>query len=322
MNRTLVRSLIRTLVAALTLAGLLATRGHAAPGTGRCPAGGVCFFAVGDTGSGAPAQLAVAGGIRAKCAADGCAFGVLLGDLIYPAGAASPADPALQALIAAPYGPIGVPVYLLLGNHDYAKERWEQAAAYTAFAAANPRFLMPGGKTAYAVAHGPVLLLALDSQPLIFGAPGAEAEQATLVRGALAAPAQPWRIVAAHHPYLSNGIHGNAGRYDGRFWSRSSGRPWRSFLEREVCGRGAQVFLAGHDHNRQVLPPVPRCRDVQLHVVSGAGGSDLYKLPGSNPAVWQSASLGFAYFRVTPQRLEIEMVDAAGRVEHTSVLTR
>ena len=319
MNRFL---LALSLLGIFSLAVLLPAVLPAAPAPGRCPKDAVCFFAVGDTGSGTPAQASVASGIRAKCAAHGCSFGVLLGDLIYPAGVSTPDDPALRRLIADPYGPIGVPVYLLLGNHDYAKKHWEQAEAYAAFAAGNPRFLMPGGKTAYAVSHGPLLLLALDSQQLLLGAPGAEEAQAALARQTLAAPAQPWRIVAAHHPYLSNGKHGNAGRYDRSFFTRASGHAYRGFLEREVCGRGAQVFLAGHDHNRQVLKPAKRCPDVKLHVVSGAGGSDLYELPGDNAAEWQSASLGFAYFRVTASRMEIEMVDLAGKVEHTSVLTR
>jgi hypothetical protein len=292
-------------------------------GTGPCPADGVCFFAMGDTGTGDGNQAAVAQGIRAKCAADGCAFGLLLGDLIYDRGATSPADPQFQSKFEEPYSLVTGPFYAALGNHDYNAtgngQNWGQESAYLGYASSQPKFLLPGGVTAYSVEVAPVLLLGLDTQQILYDPAGAMAEQALLASGALAVTAQPWRIAFGHHPYLSNGPHGNAGAYDSGAAFPENGRNVKDFVEANLCGQ-VDVYLSGHDHSRQVFAPPPGCLGTTF-VVSGAGARLTGFPKGNTPApLFSKSSLGFAYFRVTPGVLHIEMLARNGAAEYSLTL--
>jgi tartrate-resistant acid phosphatase type 5 len=127
----------------------------------------------------------------------------------------------------------------------------------------------------------------------------AYAEQEALVPPPLHAAssgAQPWVVAFGHHPYRSNGENGNAPpRLD-------------RFLESVMCPR-ADLYLAGHDHNLQMLT-APGCR--ALLVVAGGGGYETYALPGTQPTLFQARSLGFAYVVLTPSRMRVELVDGDG----------
>jgi hypothetical protein len=278
---------------------------------------------VGDTGTGDANQAAVAAGIAAKCATDGCAFGLLLGDLIYEAGASSPTDPQFQAKFAQPYASVAGPFYAVLGNHDYNGkgdwQNWGQEANYIGYAASQAKFALPGGRVAYPLESAPVLLLGLDTQQVLYDSGGAVASQAALVASALAGSSQPWRIAFGHHPYRSNGPHGNAGSYDAGAGFPENGQRVKDFIEGHVCGQ-FDLYLAGHDHNRQVFAAPPACPGT-VFVVSGAGAK-LTGLSNSNTPgpLFQRSSRGFAYVRATPIRLEIEMLAQDGSLEFSLVL--
>ncbi|HLE48300.1 MAG TPA: hypothetical protein VI818_08390, partial [Candidatus Thermoplasmatota archaeon] len=80
-----------------------------------------------------------------------------------------------------------------------------------------------------------------------------------------------WKFAFAHHPYVSNSRHGDAGLYDN---VAGRGLPYRLMLEDLVCD-SFQVFFAGHDHNLQWLKPVRTCGRTEF-IVSGAGGAGIY----------------------------------------------
>jgi tartrate-resistant acid phosphatase type 5 len=83
-------------------------------------------------------------------------------------------------------------------------------------------------------------------------------------------------------------------------------------MEENAC-RAADLYLAGHDHNLQVLEP-PRgspCRS--LFIVSGAGGYATYGFPGGNPSLFQAQTFGFAYVTIEAARLSVEVFDADGQ---------
>lgn len=280
-------------------------------GTNNCPSGGLCFFAMGDTGTGACDQSVVAAGVKAKCDADGCDFGVLLGDMFYPAGVTSANDPQWAAKFEQPYSGIDLPFYGVLGNHDYADTNSSLGDFYVSYAAGSAKFRMPD--KFYGFEMGDALFLALDSQAILKDWGTSNADQAGLFSGLLSAPGKPWKIAMSHHPYLSNGAHGNAGSYDGQpAASLSSGIKVKEFLEAQLCG-GVDVFLAGHDHSRQVLFGNASCSGV--FVVSGGGGKSITPVGGANVYQFQKSSLGFAYFQITSSQLVIEMLDQYGQLE-------
>lgn len=83
----------------------------------------------------------------------------------------------------------------------------------------------------------------------------------------------PWKISFAHHPYVSNGLHGNAGSFDGMQSIpgsplTSSGQPWLEFHNESTCKLGVDFFMFGHDHDLEWLKPVSACGKTQF-VLSG-----------------------------------------------------
>jgi hypothetical protein len=157
-----------------------------------------------------------------------------------------------------------VPVYALLGNHDYASpESVELERKVVPLFLPNWR-MQESGASVVELGQG-VSLVLFESDPVFRGA--APEGLASALRGA----AGPWRILAAHHPIAVVGT--------------SEREAYQSFRARvlaeiEAAGVPVQIYLSGHEHNLQVLgmePPAP-----PLHVISG-GGSGGRKLRDENP---------------------------------------
>lgn len=112
---------------------------------------------------------------------------------------------------------------------------------------------------------------------------------------ALADSQATWRIAFGHHPYLSNGRHGNAGNDEGLlFVPVANGDGVETFMEDHVCGH-IDLYLCGHDHNRHWLDPTCGTE----FIVSGAAAktTDLENRDG-NPTIWEDdQSEGFAWVR-------------------------
>jgi hypothetical protein len=78
----------------------------------------------------------------------------------------------------------------------------------------------------------------------------------------LARAGADWVFLAGHHPYRSNGTHGNAGDYDAPELAGipipnplpiQNGDALKTFFDNHICNLGAQVYFSGHDHSRQWL---------------------------------------------------------------------
>jgi len=81
-----------------------------------------------------------------------------------------------------------------------------------------------------------------------------------------------WKIAFAHHPYVSNGLHGNAGEFDGtnpNLPGTTNGKPWKDFLDDSACAMGLDFFMFGHDHDIEWLKPVAGCNAKTQFVLSG-----------------------------------------------------
>src|SRR5690349_21656897 len=111
------------------VAGILPSCGDGAVPVGRAAPpplaepGVVRLLALGDAGKGNEGQRRVAVGAARACAARGCDLAVLLGDNLYPRGMESSDDPRISERTVEMYADLGVPLYLVLGNHDYAHGR-------------------------------------------------------------------------------------------------------------------------------------------------------------------------------------------------------
>lgn len=263
------------------------------------------FFAVGDGGSGGQNQRDVAAAIARKCGSDGCDFGLYLGDVIYQAGVFSPTDSQFQTKFEQPYAAITVPIYIALGNHDYDSTAFYKGEYYTAYAKTSAKWAMPA--LHYAFEQGPALFMALDTQQIVLDHQNAVATQGEYFAERIKAGGNKWKIAFGHHPYISNGHFGpTQGNFD-------------TFFETYLCGK-VDLYLAGHEHDLQVLPGTDACPGT--YVVSGGGGRSTSQVSGSLPSDFGLSAFGFAWFRVTAKNILLEMITADGRVRYSANITR
>ncbi|MEZ4316378.1 MAG: metallophosphoesterase [Myxococcota bacterium] len=283
-----------------------------APDTGP-PDTRVRFVALGDAGDGSPGQFAVADAIEAVCAQRGCDFALYLGDNLYPAGANSPTAPQFQSAFELPYAALDFPFHVVVGNHDYGNtydpSLPPNEVAYTFY---SQKWSLPA--LSYVFDRQNVRFIGIDTTAIQFGDGG---PQAPLVEAATQTWSG-WTLVFGHHPYLSNGAHGNAGAYDGVPATDpiGNGALMQTFFEDSICG-AADLYLAGHDHDRQWLEP--QC-GTEL-VVSGAGAR-LRMLYGLNPTLFQASSLGFLYVVIDGDTLTGTFYDDQGVADFERVITR
>ena len=265
-------------LALLVLAGACGPAAH--PPEGR-PL--VSLLAVGDTGSEplrlrvGDRQLAVGEALAAEDRRAPAAALLLLGDNFYPEGLLGGELVArVRRNVVRPYcrfadlsGPRSaavadscdvpaslrrpeVPIYAILGNHDYNRPESPglQREAVPRFVA---NWRVPAGRAeTVELGHG-VSLVLFDSMALYGSGAGGDD-----LRRALRSARGPWRILAGHHPVAA---------FDGdRLETRYREAVARAIAEEE---RPVHVFLAGHEHNLQIVelePPLPR-----LLAVAGSG---------------------------------------------------
>lgn len=246
------------------------------------------FIAVGDTGKGNDTQRAVAAGIKEVCRRRGCDFALLLGDNLYPDGMVSDEDPRMDEVFTQVYGELGLEFHAVLGNHDYGRRHLKvHADRQIAWATGQPLFHLPAPY--YRFEAGPAGFWALDTDAVFWT--GLQ-PQAGWLDETLGPSDVRWKVVFGHHPWLSNGKHGNAGTYEG--WSGvpySSGSALRELFENHLTG--ADLYLAGHDHNLQLLT-----KGTTTLVVSGAGASTTPIVDRGNQPALAFDVPGFAWIEL------------------------
>ncbi|MEO6698512.1 MAG: metallophosphoesterase, partial [Paraperlucidibaca sp.] len=262
---------------------------------------------------------------KAEAIRQGCQFVLGLGDNIYEEGTRSANDPQFFTKFERAYlnFPHDLPFFMVSGNHDNSaffggdgagNARGENQVDYTYAAidasgqeASNPRktprWQMPsryydftaGGTVAKPLLH----FFAIDSNQVAGGFPDASPEysystyglrQLNWLKLGMRESKARMKFAFAHHPYLSNGEHGNAGNYDDLLFEQTgqssasplapslqaallpvlAGQRYKDFMEEAVCDQ-ADVYFNGHDHDLQWLTSVPSCGKTEF-IVSGAGG--------------------------------------------------
>jgi tartrate-resistant acid phosphatase type 5 len=285
------------------------------------------FVALGDTGKGNAGQLAVGNAIAAWCATRGCEFAVLLGDNIYDTGVTSITDPQWQTKFEIPYAAVNMPFYAVLGNHDYGGggtgNEFGKGQHEVDYTAVSTKWKMPA--THYKFSRPGVDFFAANTNLSMYGT---DQTVKSDFNTWLPASTATWKFVIGHHPYRSNGPHGNAGSYDGLpFIPIANGDGVKEFLDDRVCGK-ADVYFSGHDHSDQWL--TARCGasagnpGTEL-VVAGAGASTTtLKSSGSgfNANHFQTTELGFFYVEIVNRTFTGTFVGTDGGVQFTRTFTK
>lgn len=276
----------------------------------------VRFVAMGDGGEGNDNQYRNADAIEAVCAEKGCDFVLYMGDNFYNDGVSSVDDEQFQTKFELPYADLDLPFYVVLGNHDYGSlSIWEYKANYEVeYSDHSDKWYLPDRY--YTVTHGPVQLFALDTNDvMIWGG----SDQQTWLNAELAASTATWKIAFGHHPYHSNGQHGNAGEYEGYSWLPiANGATVKDFIEESLCEH-VDLYLAGHDHNRQWLEPA--C-GMEL-VVSGAAAKTTGLEGRGNTTYFEDdTEPGFVRFEIRGNEMLGEFYGIDGVLDYSRTVTK
>ena len=299
----------------------------------------VRFIAMGDTGKGNTDQRQVAVAVRDLCAARGCDFVLLLGDNIYDSGADSVTDAQWQTKFEEPYHDIDLPFYVALGNHDYGGKllfidapgvgnEWDVGRTEVMYSDHSDKWNMPDSHYTFTWAH--VGFIVLDTNSIVWSDTTWGDQEAWLPTAISEVAGKDWVFVAGHHPYRSNGTHGNAGTYDAPEIGGielpnplpiQNGTAMKEFFDDHVCGLG-QVYFSGHDHSRQwINEPTALC-GTQM-IVSGAGATTTDIIDRGNETFYEDASEpGFMYVTVDGDTFTGEFYDKGGQQDFTRTFTR
>ena len=209
------------------------------------------MLAFGDFGNGSGEQKMVAQTIVTYHQGQRFDFAITLGDNFYSVGMESPSDPRWKTWFEDLYGPLGIPFYASLGNHDWGHP--DSPAAEILYSGLTPTWRMPAAY--YTFTAGPVQFFALDTQSVAL----AQKQREWLDRELTTSQAR-WKVVYGHHPIYSDG------NYEDRPDLIASLLP--------ILANRVDAYICGHDHNLQALQAQ---RGVRFYI-AGGGGAGLYEV--------------------------------------------
>jgi len=284
----------------------------------------VRFVALGDAGEGNDAQYAVSTAIETVCADRGCDFALYLGDNFYDSGVDDVYDPQFASKFEDPYANLDLPFYVVLGNHDLGLDglgvKFWKGPIYVDYEAHSTKWNMPAVYYSFEVEN--VKFYGLNTTDIFFGF-GADQELWIADEFINRSPEVEWNIGFGHHPYVSNGRHGNAGTYEGipaaiPYTEIPRGQYVKDFFDAGACGN-LDVYFSGHDHNRQWVGEACGTE----FVVSGAGAKTTDLEGRGNFTLFEDDTKeGFAWIEIDGRTLTGAFYDSDGVEEFTTTITK
>lgn len=246
---------------------------------------------------------------------------LLVGDNFYPCGIHSLDDPQWTK-ITQHFGPLRVPIFAVLGNHDYGDPQLDNGKLDTcgptdpdAELEETQRFADWHFPARSYELHSPLVdIVMVDTQPIASGftepfrGSATATEDVQFLKEELEHSTATWRIVVGHHTIYSSGVHGRT--------NDSLRRNMRALLPVLDSRHGADLYICGHDHDLELIGNEAGARPWFL--ISGAGsGLDAMRLRSSAepPTIFPvplNSFLGFAIVDITPARLSITFYDRLG----------
>jgi hypothetical protein len=265
------------------------------------------FMAIGDQGTGGDGQRRVAFLMNEKAGRDSLHFVITLGDNFYPRGVPSTHDIQWSTKFEAMYDlpNLSVPFYPSLGNHDH---RDGNARHQVEYSKKSDKWRMPDYCYTFSKSideHSSVQFFALNTHVIVtkeYG--GYDLQQMEWLAAELRASTATWKIVYGHHPVFSYGKHGD---------QKQMIKLVKPLLEKYEV----DVFIAGHDHDRQFLGPVSGV----AHIVCGTGAKSRDTRYGKK-TVFAETNLGFTWFRVSATELHLQFINGDGEIEYAHTLSK
>ncbi|HEV7424723.1 MAG TPA: metallophosphoesterase [Thermoanaerobaculia bacterium] len=253
---------------------------------------------------------------------------LLVGDNFYPCGVTSTDDPQWTK-ITQHFGPANLPIYAVLGNHDYGDQQQRGGTDYWTCGHPDPqaevaatgkigKWEMPARN--YTL-HSPLAdFVMIDTQPLALDFPndyagslGAAGEKAWIGH-ALDGMHAHWRIVVGHHTIFSSGVHGRTNNA-----TQTRVRELLPLFRQDHV----DLYICGHDHDMELLGELQRGpKSDPLFLVSGAGSgtaeirprrATVKEPPTIYPAFPITQVLGFAVLEIDATHLTVTFFDHTGK---------
>lgn len=281
----------------------------------------VRFVALGDAGEGNTAQFEVSRVIEQVCADRGCDFALYLGDNIYSNGVDGVDDDQFRTKFEEPYANLAFPFWVTLGNHDFGEiplQFWktDYQVEYTRF---SDKWTLPDHFYTFSSEHAQ--FFSMDTNMIMLGLDWTQ-DQGGWIDDELSRSSATWKIAFGHHPYISNGEHGNAGNYEGAWFDFTGivrGDNVRDYFHDHLCGK-VDVYFSGHDHSRQWLEPACGME----FVVSGAGAK-LDQLPardGNLTRFEDNSQPGFIWVEIVDRTMNLAFYRQDGSLDYEGSLTK
>lgn len=246
---------------------------------------GLNLALIGDTGSGASFQQAIAKQLSDYHQAHPLQGVLHMGDVIYPSGEVETHCDKLYARYYQSLWQAGAKFYPVLGNHDVRKG-FRQALLTC--------YQMPSRYYRTQFRHQGVSVDAFAIDTNIAN----DKQQIAWLKQALASSQADWQVVYGHHPVLSSGLHGD---------SATMQQVYLPLFKQY----GVDAYFAGHDHDYERFVS----KDGVLLLVTGGGGAYLRHFPGV--AAGSQVRLQAHHFvgvTFTKTHLRGETIDKYGKV--------
>ena len=292
------------------------------------------FIVTGDAGTGDPHLHDGIVAITKKMRIDAV---LLVGDNVYPCGVTSVDDPQWKK-VTVNFADAGVPVYPILGNHDYGDPTPVNGrtvfcgnpspASQVRATGHVPHWVFPARN--YALRSKIADIVMIDTQPIAseFSAPfmGSRTLQGELdwVSSALRQSGKGWRIAVGHHTIYSSGIHGIGNHRDQRHL--------RADLLPILLREHVDLYICGHDHDAELIGNLKSREGGPVFLVAGDGAHseemEERHRADEPPTVFPTSFppkplVGFNVVEVTPAQIAITFYDGRGqRRSDTYVIRR
>lgn len=244
----------------------------------------------GDTGKGTETLAKAIARVHKQAPLDAI---LLTGDNFYPCGVKAVDDPRWS--LARPLTRIGIPIFPVLGNHDYCGKAVPETQIQATGTIPHWRFPAPQ----YALRTPMADFAFINTTPYVRGH---DAPVASMIRETFASSKKPWRVVVGHHPVVSSGWHG--------YFPRDEVGRMRELIP-TLLETNVDFYICGHDHHMELL------RGRMLHLVSGAGSSPIPPIKLRTTTVFPEEisreRIGFAVVEITARTIRVRMYDAKGR---------
>ena len=251
---------------------------------------------LGDFGTGSSGQREVAAAMVKMHRLKPFDFGITFGDNFYPSGMTGPGDSRWRDWWETLYGPLGVPFYPSLGNHEWYSP--DGAAAEILYR--SPSWRLPAEY--YTFTAGPVQFFAVDTTDI------SEA-QALWLKGAIAASTARWKVVYGHHPIFAPEPSDKALQLQ---------MSLREKLWPLIRGK-VDAYLCGHQHAMAHMDP----QDGVHFFLSGGGGAPLSAVSSATGTVRFSATaFGFFTLEADSSELRMAIYDGNGHLDDSEAVRK